>query len=157
MTVTMRHFDELLGWLGMLILPSAALSILLPVVFLPFIYLMAAIAVREQGWGVLLLYGALFAAVHLFVAAVGVWLMRERPSHLLMVPVHRFIYEPLRAYLVYKSVVTALRGTRLGWNKLQRTGAVALEQLPVPAPPRPVVVDVRDDEDRVPAGAGRVA
>jgi hypothetical protein len=39
----------------------------------------------------------------------------------LMVPLYRFIYEPLRAYLLYATIGTAIRGSRLGWNKLART------------------------------------
>jgi biofilm PGA synthesis N-glycosyltransferase PgaC len=46
--------------------------------------------------------------------------------------VYRLIYEPLRAYLLYASLGTALRGIRLGWNKLDRTAHVdqaALQQI----------------------------
>ena len=60
-------------------------------------------------------------------------LLRERPAHLLMVPLYRLIYEPLRAYLLYASLGTALRGVRLGWNKLARTAHV---DEPVPAAAR---------------------
>jgi len=41
-----------------------------------------------------------------------------------MVPVYRVVYEPLRAYLLYTSAYLAIRGVKLGWNKLQRTGAL---------------------------------
>jgi peptidoglycan-N-acetylglucosamine deacetylase len=55
------------------------------------------------------------------MALVSVILQRERKVHLLMVPLYRFIYEPLRVYLLYTSLGAALRGVRLGWNKLDRT------------------------------------
>jgi len=35
------------------------------------------------------------------------------------------VYEPLRVYLLYTSSYLAVRGVKLGWNKLQRTGAFA--------------------------------
>jgi hypothetical protein len=39
-----------------------------------------------------------------------------------MVPIYRVVHEPLRAYLLYTSAYLAVRGVKLGWNKLQRTG-----------------------------------
>jgi hypothetical protein len=102
------------------------------------VYGVAALAVREQGPLVLVAYEGLFIGVHLVLAAISVALMRESPSHLAMVPLHRFIYEPLRIYLLYKSVLNAIRGTQLGWNKLHRTGSVRValprgSRRPVPA------------------------
>ncbi len=114
------------GWLGMVALPSAVISILLPVVFLPFVYVMAALMIEQRGPRPLLIYAALFLVVHLLQAVVGILLTRERASHLLMVPLHRVIGEPLRAYLLYKSTLGALRGTGSSWNKLQRTGTVGI-------------------------------
>jgi len=50
--------------------------------------------------------------------------MREECRQLLMVPVYRIIYEPLRAYLLYTAVYMPVRGVRAGWNKLARTGTL---------------------------------
>jgi biofilm PGA synthesis N-glycosyltransferase PgaC len=36
--------------------------------------------------------------------------MREKLALLFLVPIHRLMSEPLRAYLLYKSLFTALRG-----------------------------------------------
>lgn len=117
-------FNPRYGWLGMLTLPLAGASILVPVLFLPFVYVMAVITFEGQGMSLVLLYAAIFLSVQLLTSVVGVWLARESPAHLLMVPVYRMIYEPLRAYILYKSILTILRGTRSRWNKLQRTGTV---------------------------------
>jgi hypothetical protein len=65
-----------------------------------------------------------FLAAHLTIAAIGIVLMREECRQLLMVPVYRIIYEPLRAYLLYTAVYVAVRGVRAGWNKLARTGTL---------------------------------
>jgi biofilm PGA synthesis N-glycosyltransferase PgaC len=112
------------GWLGMLTLPLAAISVVMPVVFLPFVYAMALVTFKGQGLALVLLYVAVFLLVQFFTAAIGIWLTNERPAHLLMVPFYRLFYEPLRAYILYKSALTVLRGTRSSWNKLQRTGTV---------------------------------
>jgi biofilm PGA synthesis N-glycosyltransferase PgaC len=123
-----KHRDMLLrrqyGWLGMAVLPYMVVSVLIPIVFLPFIAVMGVLAVQNSGWGTVGLYFSLFLALHLLVAAVAVVLMRERWANLLMVPVYRVVHEPLRAYLLYTSAYLALRGVKLGWNKLQRTGVM---------------------------------
>ncbi len=115
------------GWLGLLTLPLSVVSVALPAVFLPFVYVMAVVTFEGQGLDLVLLYLGLFLAVQLVTAVVGVWLLHERPTHLLMVPLYRAIYEPLRAYILYKSALTILRGTRQGWKKLHRTGTVIAE------------------------------
>lgn len=112
------------GWLGMLTLPLAAVSLLLPLLFLPFVYAMAVATFAGQGMNLVLLYVAMFLTVQLLTAVVGIWLSHERPMHLLMAPLYRLIYEPLRAYILYKSILTILQGTRSSWNKLQRKGTV---------------------------------
>jgi len=113
------------GWLGMFLMPLATFSIVVPLVCLPFVYLITFFAVRAQGFGVLLPWALLFGGIQLVVAAVGVALMKEKPAHLLMVPVHRLVYDPMRAYLLYRSVLAVLSGRLVGWNKLARTGSVA--------------------------------
>ena len=112
------------GCLGLISLPLAALSIVLPVVFLPFVYLMTIVAVSQQRGSVLLIFGAILLLVQLMQALAGVVLTRERPLHLLIVPIYRLISEPLRAYLLYKSTLAVLRGTRSRWHKVTRRGNV---------------------------------
>jgi biofilm PGA synthesis N-glycosyltransferase PgaC len=141
---TVKHRDMLLrpryGWLGMLVLPSGALSMLVPLVALPFVAAMSALVVAQQGPFALALYYVLFTAVQGVSAAVAVRLLRERADQLLMVPLYRVIYEPLRAYLLYRTAYLALRGLPMGWNKLRRTGA-----LNVPAPEREPVLAGRQE------------
>lgn len=122
------------GCLGLVVLPFAALSLATSVAFMPFIYLMVFLALRDQGVSTVLFYLLVFLGIHLVFATIGVILQKERASHLLILPLYPAIQEPLRAYLVFKSLVSALRGARLGWNKLGRTGTIA------PDPVRPVRV-----------------
>jgi biofilm PGA synthesis N-glycosyltransferase PgaC len=112
------------GPLGWFVLPIYVLSIAVPLVFLPFTTVMAVYAVQQQGMGVVVLYFLLFMLAHLAVAGTAVVLMRARANNLLLVPVYRLVFEPLRAYLLYTSVLMAIRGVRAGWHKLARTGAV---------------------------------
>ncbi len=137
-------FNRRHGWLGWFVLPNYVLSIVVPVVFLPFVVVMGAVLVQQQGPAVLALYFLIFMTVHMIIASVGLRLMHERPHHLLVVPIYRIVFEPLRAYLLYTSILMAIKGVRTGWNKLQRTGSLD------------DVVDVRDvvDVPNVPAQHG---
>jgi biofilm PGA synthesis N-glycosyltransferase PgaC len=138
------------GWLGMVVMPMAAMALVVPLLFTPLVVMALLQLLGEQGPLQVLLYFGLFAAVYGVFAVVAIVLLRERPVHLLMVPVYRFIYEPLRAYLLYASLGTALRGVRLGWNRVARTAHVDTDELlatavavpsasPVPsAAPQPV-------------------
>ncbi|HEX2806826.1 MAG TPA: glycosyltransferase [Kineosporiaceae bacterium] len=112
------------GWLGWLVLPTYVLSIVMPILFLPLTTLAAVLMVHQQGWGVLGLYVLAFMAAQLVIAGVAVIVMKERPSLLLMVPVYRLVFEPLRAYLLYTSAYMAIRGVRGKWNKFARSGSV---------------------------------
>ncbi len=148
-----KHRDMLLrtryGPLGWFVLPTYVLSIVVPLVFLPFATFMAVYAVQQQGVSTVLVYFLMFMLAHLALAAVAVVLMHERVHHLLLVPVYRVVFEPLRAYLLYTSVLMAIRGVRAGWHKLARTGAVdtnviaAIDAPPPPSPQQRELVSVR--------------
>ena len=168
MQAVFKHRDLLLrpryGWLGMLVLPTYVLSILMPLVFLPLTTVMAYLLVSTDGWGALGEYAAVFTGAQVVVTSVAVLVMRESPRHLLMVPIYRVIFEPLRAYLVYTSAGKAVKGIRAGWNKLERSGrldsAVGLDSavagpeeepedvvLPPDAPPT-LTIDLRRSGER---------
>lgn len=117
-------FSRHAGALGWYVLPSYVFSVLFPIVFLPFTFVMACLAYQQQGPGVLVTFFLLFVALHVLIAAVGVKLMGEGFHHLLMVPIYRLVFEPLRAYLLYTSVWLAFKGVRMGWNKFARTGSL---------------------------------
>jgi peptidoglycan-N-acetylglucosamine deacetylase len=117
-------FRPRFGALGCFVMPNYVLTVAMPVIFLPFVIIMGWLALQEQGPGVLVKYFILFILTHLIVAAVAVRLMGEKYHHLLMVPVYRIVFEPLRAYLLYTSVFLAIKGSRMQWKKLVRTGSM---------------------------------
>jgi len=123
-----KHRDMVLrprfGWLGMLVMPWNFVSLLLPFLTIPFVAVMSLMAFSAQGFAVLGGTYLLFTSVQVLTSAVAIWLLREKLSQLLMVPAYRLVYEPLRAYLLYKTGYLAVRGVPVGWNKLVRTGSV---------------------------------
>ena len=64
-------FNPRYGWLGMLSLPLAAISVVMPLIFLPFVYVMAVVMFEAPGLD-LLLYAAIFLVAQLISAVAGV-------------------------------------------------------------------------------------
>lgn len=116
-----RRTHLALGWY---VLPNYVASILIPLIFLPFVLVMAFLVLQTDGPGMLLTYFFFFLAAQFALAAAAIWMMRERWHHLLMVPIYRVVFEPLRAYLLYTSVHRAVQGGLMGWNKLDRSGSM---------------------------------
>ena len=67
-------------------------------------------------------YWAVFICVDLSASALGMALERRAPwRDLLWIPVQRFGYRQIMYYVVVKAVLTAVRGPRVGWGKLERS------------------------------------
>jgi cellulose synthase/poly-beta-1,6-N-acetylglucosamine synthase-like glycosyltransferase/spore germination protein YaaH/peptidoglycan/xylan/chitin deacetylase (PgdA/CDA1 family) len=76
-----------------------------------------------------LLYWAVFIFVDLSAAALGMALEKRAPwTDLPWIPVQRFGYRQLMYYVVVKALVTAIRGPRVSWGKLERRATAAVER-----------------------------
>ncbi len=112
------------GFLGMVALPYTLLATLVPLVFLPLTVLMAGINLAAGNWQPIAAFAAFVLAIHAVICVLAIRMVGESWTHLLVVPVYRIIYEPLRAYLLYASLLQALRGRMIGWYKPERTNSV---------------------------------
>lgn len=121
------------GALGMLTMPYALISVLVPLIFMPLTILVAFISLSRGEWQAIAIFSAFVASTHLVISIVAVLMVRESPLHLLMVPIYRLIYEPLRAYVVFGSAIQAVRGTAVGWYRPERTNSVVM----APGPRKP--------------------
>lgn len=75
-----------------------------------------------------LLYWAVFILVDLSAGALGMALEKRAPwADLPYLPVQRFGYRQLMYYVVVKSVLTAVRGGRVGWGKLERRATAVVK------------------------------
>ncbi|MFI4934427.1 MAG: glycosyltransferase [Caulobacterales bacterium] len=73
-------------------------------------------------------YWAAFIFLDLSAGALGMALERRAPwKDLIWLPVQRFGYRQLMYYVVVKSIVSAVRGVRVGWGKLERRATAAME------------------------------
>lgn len=134
-----KHRGLLFSWrhpgLGFYVLPNYALSQVIPFVFLPLTVLITVFTLQSEGPALLAAFFGVFVAYQLILSWVAVALMRESRSHLLMVPIYRLIYEPLRAYLLYATVASAVKGVRVQWNRVRRTGSVDAALVRAPQSP----------------------
>jgi len=125
-----KHKDMILrpryGALGMVALPYTFLATVIPLLFMPLTVIAAIASVAAGNWQSLAAFAAFVALTHMTISVIAIWMVRENPMHLLVVPVYRLIYEPLRAYLLYASLVQALKGRVVGWYKPERTNSVRL-------------------------------
>lgn len=129
------------GVLGTVLLPYVAVTTFLPL-FTPVVHAVALFAVlRGHGAEILAIALAIFA-LRAVTYTVACLLAREKLRYVLLTPVVRLVYEPLYIYLAYRITYTALRGLRLGWNKLDRSGTVTAVGSTVAAPERELASSV---------------
>ncbi|WP_104821275.1 bifunctional polysaccharide deacetylase/glycosyltransferase family 2 protein [Kitasatospora sp. MMS16-BH015] len=106
---------------------------------LPFVVLFGVVApLLAPLVDLFFLYGVLFAdapatlyswAGFILLQCVLAWyafrLDREKPWHLITLPIQQLAYRQLMYVVLLQSSITALTGGRLRWQKLRRTGEVA--------------------------------
>jgi biofilm PGA synthesis N-glycosyltransferase PgaC len=115
-------FNRRYRWLGMFIMPNSLISVIIPLVFWPLLAYISIQNILSGNYIVIVIYFLITMAVQFIAAGIGLYLARERIGLLWAVPFARFIYGPIRLYILYKTVITALRGSYVGWNKLLRAG-----------------------------------
>lgn len=69
----------------------------------------------------------LFYLMDFFTALYAFRLEKESPKPLRSLFLQRILYKQLMAYVVIKSIISAIKGVTVGWNKLKRNGNVAQE------------------------------
>ena len=125
-----------LAWVGLpqAIIFQIVLAAISPIIDLALIisFVMTGLAIQQHGWGEnqqsldkMLAYWLIFTAIDLLAAIVAFALeRREKWSLLWLLIPQRVGYRQVMYYVVLKAITQALRGPRVGWGKLQRTGRV---------------------------------
>jgi cellulose synthase/poly-beta-1,6-N-acetylglucosamine synthase-like glycosyltransferase/peptidoglycan/xylan/chitin deacetylase (PgdA/CDA1 family) len=138
-----KHRDSLFrfktGTIGFVALPNVLVFQILfplisPIADLTMLVSLVEMAMRALGQsadpvghgfaGVLACYLLFLAADYLSAASAFLHEPREQKSLLLWLFLQRFFYRQLIYYVAIKSMLTALRGSMVGWNKLDRTATV---------------------------------
>ncbi|GAA1235038.1 glycosyltransferase [Kitasatospora nipponensis] len=127
--------------LGYLMLFQVLLPLLAPVVDVFAVYgLVFLDPVRILGlWGAFLL-------LQLLMGWYAFRLDGERPGALWALPLQQFVYRQLMYLVVIQSLCTALAGTRLRWQRMERYGSLRAPAQPAPAPQPTALADAWHDE-----------
>ncbi|MGW7361873.1 bifunctional polysaccharide deacetylase/glycosyltransferase family 2 protein [Streptomyces sp. NPDC054841] len=89
----------------------------------PLVDVFALYGLLFQGAGQAAAVWLAFTAVQVFSAVYALRLDREKFEPLWTLPLQIFVYRQLMYLVVVQSVVTALMGNRLRWQRMQRTGS----------------------------------
>lgn len=114
--------NEQYTWLGMYVMPSIIGTLLVPIIFWPLVVALSIINLLTGNFYVIFLFFVLSLAVQTIFTLIGILLAKEKLSYLAAIPFARIIYGPIRMYILYKAILTMLKGVDVGWNKLARTG-----------------------------------
>lgn len=112
--------------LGFLSLPGILFFQVLLVAFAPFIDLLLLQSIFLGHSGDILPYFIAFMFCDLLVAAVAVRLEGLPLRTALRIIPQRLLYRPLLSFVVWKSLLHAVRGAWVGWGKLHRTATVSV-------------------------------
>ncbi len=123
------------------IAPVVDLTIIWSIIYSHFI---APNTSHQNSW-MLIGYWAVFSAVEVAGAYLAFRLDREDKKLLVWLLLQRFVYRQLMYYVIVKSLVFAVRGSLVGWGKLERKGTV---QQPVEAA-RPIKLTQSETEDQM--------
>ncbi len=111
-----------LGWFS---LPSIWFFQVILVAFSPVIDLIFLQALFAGRGGDILPYFLAFLLCDLAIAAAAVAIEGLPLRMALRIIPQRFVYRPLLSYVVWRSLLQAVRGAWVGWNKLPRTASVS--------------------------------
>jgi cellulose synthase/poly-beta-1,6-N-acetylglucosamine synthase-like glycosyltransferase/peptidoglycan/xylan/chitin deacetylase (PgdA/CDA1 family) len=112
-----------LGWFS---LPGIWFFQVALVAFSPFIDLLFLQSLLLGHADDVLPYFLVFLLCDVILAAAAVRIEGLPLRDALRIIPQRFLYRPLLSYVVWKSILHALRGAWVGWGKLQRTASVSL-------------------------------
>mgnify|MGYP000960669180 CR=1 FL=1 len=121
-------FNTSYSWLGLFVLPRAIVSLLMQILFAPFLLLVSITNILSGQYLIVVVFFIISLVILLIAAIIGIAFAKEKYIHLYATPFYRIMYGPLRTFILYASVLTALKGLHVGWGKIARSGTV---QIPV--------------------------
>lgn len=120
------------GWLGLYSMPASVVTTLMPLLFWPVLVMLSVENIAAGNYRLLALYAALSLAFQAVLATIALRLGGRHYAYLWALPFARFVFAPVRGYILARAVVTGLRGRVVGWGTLLRTGSVTQPPLALP-------------------------
>ena len=110
-----------LGWIGLpyLVFFQVALALMAPLIDVFAVYGIVFLDPLP-----VLAYWVAFNVLNLSLALYAFRLDHESPRPLWAMPLQQFVYRQLMYLVVIESLISALIGTRLAWQRVERTGDV---------------------------------
>jgi poly-beta-1,6 N-acetyl-D-glucosamine synthase len=118
-------FNPNYGYLGFVALPSIWIFQVLLAALAPFAEVAMIVALFAGNWRIVLLYYLALFVAELFTGLLAYALERMKPWELSLLFFSRIFYRELMYYVLFKSMLYALRGRLVGWGKLDRTASVS--------------------------------
>ena len=110
-----------LGWFS---LPSVWFFQIILVALTPLVDLLLVFSIPFGAWRAVLPFVIIFLGIDLFLALIACFIERDPLIRAWRILPMRFVYRPLLSYVVWKSVLRALKGAWVSWGKLERTASV---------------------------------
>lgn len=121
-------FNRKNKYFGMVGMPNILIfQIVLPL-FSPLADLMMIIGLFSDKPGKILAYYVGFVVIDCIVAFIAFWMQKEDYKKLVYIIPQRFIWRQLMYYVLFKSMLKALKGELSGWGTLKRTGNVTIKK-----------------------------
>ncbi len=115
-------FKGTLGWIG---LPNMVVFQVVFPMLSPIGDILMVFSVWRGDWRAFLAGYLAFLAMDICGSLLAFTLDRKPLRWLPLLLIQRFSYRQIMYYVCFKAMVSALRGARHGWRKLERTGALA--------------------------------
>ncbi len=121
-----KHRDMILsaryGWLGCFSLPGVVIFQIILVATIPLVDFLLIVSILSGGGLPFVGYFLAFLICDLLLAFIACVIEGEKLSRSLWIIPMRFVYRPLLAYVVWRSILQILQGAWVGWGKLERRG-----------------------------------
>jgi len=124
-------FKGTLGWIG---LPNMVVFQLIFPLLSPIGDVMMVLSVIRGDWRAFMAGYVAFLAMDICGSLLAFTLDRKPLHYLPLLLVQRFSYRQIMYYVCFKALISAVRGARHGWRKLDRTGSVAVAESRISTP-----------------------
>jgi hypothetical protein len=118
-------FNPQYGYLGFVALPSIWIFQVLLAALSPFAEIAMIIALFAGNWRLVAAYYFALFGLELITGVLAYALEAAKPWDLALLFAQRIFYRYLLYYVLFKSVLYALRGRLVGWGKLERTASMS--------------------------------
>jgi peptidoglycan-N-acetylglucosamine deacetylase len=119
-------FYERYPTLGFIALPNMWLYQFLFQTLSPLTDVLFVMGLLAGNKGLTILFYLAYYAMDLLVTVFAFRLEKEDLNPLKWVFIQRIVYRQMMTYVVFKSLISALKGVKVGWNKLKRKGNVEM-------------------------------